>query len=243
MEVETILKKSGLVKNWKAEDILIWIEQYLSGRLVFASSMGAEDQVVFDIICRLDLNIDIFTLDTGRLFNETYDLIVETERRYGKKINIFFPERWSVEKMLREHDVNFFYGSVESRKHCCDVRKLEPLRRALLPYSSWICGLRKGQSVTREKISAVEWDNANQMLKVNPLHSWSEDDVWAYIKKHDVPYNKLHDKGFLSIGCACCTRAVKEGEGVRAGRWWWEAPEHKECGLHWTDGKLERLRF
>jgi len=144
--------------------------------------------------------------------------------------------------MVNEKGVNLFYDSIENRKECCRVRKMIPLARALAPHDAWVCGLRKDQSVTRENMSEAEWDANHEMIKINPLIEWSEKDVWDYIKENDVPYNKLHDKGFLSIGCSCCTRAVKAGEDVRAGRWWWESPEQKECGLHFVDGKMVRTK-
>jgi len=227
----------------KAElDVLGAVAEKYKGKVAFATSLGAEDQVITDLIARNGIDIPVFTLDTGRLFNESYDLIAETEKRYGIKIDIYFPESPDVESMVKENGVNLFYDSIENRKQCCRVRKLIPLARALAPNDAWICGLRKEQSVTREDMGVAEWDSNHNMVKINPLINWSEKEVWDYIKENDVPYNKLHDQGFLSIGCACCTRAVKEGEDVRAGRWWWEAPEHKECGLHFVDGKLVRTK-
>ena len=200
--------------------------------LVFATSLAAEDQVITDIIARNRWPIPFVTLDTGRLFPETYTLLAETEKRYGIKIQAFFPEREKVEEMVAEKGINLFYDSIENRKSCCHVRKLEPLKRALAPYRAWLCGLRREQSVTRAAIQTVENDTANGRVKVNPLAAWSEPEVWGYIAARQVPYNPLHDQGFPSIGCACCTRAVKRTEDVRSGRWWWEQPEHKECGLH-----------
>ena len=170
-------------------------------------------------------------MDTGRLFPETYDLIALSEKRYCKKIEIYFPDSSAVEKMVAENGINLFFDSVKSRKECCKVRKIEPLFRALSLYDVWICGLRQEQSVTRNELQIAELDNLNK-IKISPLYNWSEKTVWDYIKTNNVPYNTLHDKKFSSIGCACCTRALQDGEGVRDGRWWWEAPEHKECGLH-----------
>ncbi|OQA29985.1 MAG: Thioredoxin-dependent 5'-adenylylsulfate reductase [Verrucomicrobia bacterium ADurb.Bin345] len=200
--------------------------------LVFATSLAAEDQVITDIIARNAWPIPFVTLDTGRLFPETYALLAETEKRYGIRIRAFFPDSAQVEEMVAGKGVNLFYDSLENRKLCCRVRKLEPLKRALAPYRAWICGLRREQSVTRAAVRVVEDDGANGLTKVNPLAAWSEQEVWGYIAARHVPYNPLHDQGFPSIGCACCTRAVKRTEDVRAGRWWWEQPEHKECGLH-----------
>ena len=200
--------------------------------LVFATSLAAEDQVITDIIARNRWPIPLVTLDTGRLFPETYLLLAETEKRYGIKIRAFFPDRDDVEAMVAEKGINLFYDSIENRKRCCRVRKLAPLKRALASSRAWICGLRREQSVTRATVQVVEDDAANGIVKFNPLAEWGEPEVWGYIAARQVPYNPLHDNGFPSIGCACCTRAVKRTEDVRSGRWWWEQPEHKECGLH-----------
>ena len=226
------LLRGNALSGVNAEDVLQWASDSFKKRVVFATSLGAEDQVILDMISHLKLDIDIFTLDTGRLFDETYELIAESEKRYGLKIKLYSPETSEVEGMVLENGANLFKKSVDLRKLCCKVRKLNPLSRALRPYSTWICGLRKDQSPTRGGVTSMEWDRVNGKIKISPLSNWSEKDVWDYIKKNNVPYNKLHDKGFLSIGCACCTRAVKEDEDLRAGRWWWEKPEHKECGLH-----------
>lgn len=200
-----------------------------------ASSLGIEDQVLTAIICSIDPSTRIFTLDTGRLFPETYSLIERTNMTYGIKIELFFPDYREVEKMVAEKGVNLFYNSVEARRVCCRVRKLEPLKRAFKGLNIWVCGLRREQSVTRHTDQLVEWDEGNGMIKVNPLIDWTETQTWDYIRVNGIPYNKLHDQGFPSIGCQPCTRAVKPGEDIRAGRWWWESPEHKECGLHRHD--------
>jgi len=200
--------------------------------LVFATSLAAEDQVITEIIARNRWPIPLVTLDTGRLFPETYTLLAETEQRYGIRIQTFFPERAEVEAMVAEAGIDLFRGSIANRRRCCQVRKLAPLKRALAPYRAWLCGLRREQSVTRAAIDVVEADPANGLVKINPLASWTEQQVWGVIAARRIPYNPLHDQGFPSIGCACCTRAVKRTEDVRAGRWWWEEPEHKECGLH-----------
>lgn len=215
-----------------AETVLRRAWETFGEGLVFATSLAAEDQVITDMIARNKWPIPFVTLDTGRLFPETYALLAETERRYGIRVQVFFPDREKVEAMVAEKGINLFYESVENRKRCCHVRKIEPLRRALQPYLAWICGLRREQSVTRAAVETVENDAANGLIKINPLAGWSEQEVWGYIAARQVPYNPLHDQGFPSIGCACCTRAVKRTEDVRAGRWWWEEPEHKECGLH-----------
>ena len=174
----------------------------------------------------------IFTLDTGRLFPETYQLIDKTNLTYGIQLEVFFPDYREVQRMVREEGINLFYNSIESRHRCCQIRKLEPLSRAFQGLDAWICGLRREQSVTRQDMQVVEWDEMHGLIKVNPLISWTEQQVWDYIRQHHVPYNKLHDKGYPSIGCEPCTRAIQPGEDVRAGRWWWESPDHRECGLH-----------
>ena len=201
-------------------------------KIIFASSLGAEDQVLTEMIAAIDKNTQIFTLDTGRLFPETYSLIERTNNKYKTNIQIFFPDYHEVEKMVHEKGINLFYDSVENRKLCCSIRKTQPLQRALKNAEAWICGLRKDQSVTRQDIDVIEWDATNDLIKINPLINWTEKQVWDYIKTNHIPYNKLHDKGFPSIGCQPCTRAIEPGEDIRSGRWWWENPEHKECGLH-----------
>ena len=202
------------------------------GELAFANSFGAEDMVLTDLILSNGLPITIFSLDTGRLPAETYSLIGEVERRYGTKLEIYFPDAGAVETYVRSHGINAFYDTVELRKACCGVRKMEPLRRALTGRKAWITGLRAAQSVTRSGLPVRETDTANGLEKLNPLSDWSETEVWAYIRLAEVPYNALHDQFYPSIGCAPCTRAIAVGEDVRAGRWWWENPETKECGLH-----------
>lgn len=199
---------------------------------VFASSFGAEDMVVIDLIAKNSLPIRIFTLDTGRLPEETHALIDRARKRYGLPIDIYAPDTRRLQAFVRTNGVNAFYDSVELRKRCCAVRKGEPLSRALVAKGAWITGLRREQSITRAELAAEEFDAVHGIPKFNPLADWGTDDVWAYLRAHDVPYNALHDRGFPSIGCAPCTRAIEPGEDIRAGRWWWEAPEHKECGLH-----------
>ncbi len=203
-----------------------------AGELTFANSFGAEDMVLTDLILQAKLPIEIFSLDTGRLPAETYSLIGEVEKRYGVKLKIYFPDAGAVEQYVRTHGINGFYDSVELRKGCCGVRKMEPLRRALAGKKAWITGLRAAQSVTRTGMALREFDEGNGLEKLNPLLDWSETEVWAYIRLFDVPYNALHDQFYPSIGCAPCTRAIAVGEDVRAGRWWWEDPTTKECGLH-----------
>lgn len=215
-----------------AEDILSFFLEKYSHRIALASSLGPEDQVLTDMILKIDRSAKIFTIDTGRLFPETYSLIDKTNMKYNILMDVYFPRHEPVETFVRQNGINAFYESIEKRKQCCRVRKIEPLMRALSTLDGWICGLRQEQSVTRTGVQAVEWDDANGLIKINPLVRWSEQDVWDYIRKNHVPCNRLHDKGFPSIGCQPCTRAVAPGEDIRAGRWWWENPEHKECGLH-----------
>lgn len=229
---ETIQKLNAQFQNATASEILTYFLSTYKGKIALASSLGAEDQVLTDLILQIDKDTNIFTLDTGRLFPETYSLIDRTNIHYGIKITVYFPESSQVESMVKEKGINLFYESIENRKECCHIRKIEPLKRALNGLEIWICGLRREQSITRNDMQIVEWDASNNMLKLNPLINWSEQEVWDYLKKKHIPYNKLHDKNFPSIGCQPCTRAVEPGNDVRSGRWWWESPEHKECGLH-----------
>lgn len=219
-------------RDASAQEVVGYFLKAYQGRIALSSSLSVEDQTLTDIIVAQDKNARIFTLDTGRLFPETYQLIEKTNMMYGIKIEVFFPDYHEVQRMVREEGINLFYNSVESRHRCCQIRKLEPLKRAFQGLDVWICGLRREQSITRQDMQVVEWDEMHQLIKVNPLISWTEQQVWDYIKKHSVPYNKLHDRGYPSIGCEPCTRAVQPGEDVRSGRWWWESPDHRECGLH-----------
>jgi phosphoadenosine phosphosulfate reductase len=202
------------------------------GRIALSSSLGPEDQVLTDMLVGIDRRARIFTLDTGRLFPETYSLLDTTRLHYGIDIRVFFPRHDAVEEMTSTHGVNLFYDSIERRKRCCRTRKLEPLSRAFTELDAWICGLRREQSVTRTGVETVEWDEANGIIKINPLIDWAEAQVWDYIRAHSVPCNPLHARGYPSIGCQPCTRAVEPGADARSGRWWWESPEHRECGLH-----------
>ncbi len=199
---------------------------------VFASSFGAEDMVLFDIIARDFREIEIITLDTGRLSPETYDLIQQASSAYRCKVRVYSPQHEAVASFVRINGINGFYDSISQRKSCCEVRKLEPLKRALAGKRAWITGLRRDQSVTRQAIDEVAFDETLAVHKFSPLAQWTEEDVWNYIRSRNVPYNALHDRGYPSIGCAPCTRAVTPGEDVRAGRWWWESDAGKECGLH-----------
>lgn len=236
METEQIQKK---VEQWNetlsgmtAREVIAFFLKEFEGKIGLSTSLGAEDQVLTQMIAGLDRHAYLFTLDTGRLFQETYDLIDLTEKRYQVKIRVFFPDPVQVEEMVNSKGVNLFFESMENRKLCCHIRKIEPLKRALRPLGAWISGIRRNQAVTRKKVSLVEWDELHRIFKINPLVNWTEDELWEYIRENNIPYNALHDKGYPSIGCMPCTRAVEPGEDVRAGRWWWELPEFRECGLH-----------
>lgn len=208
--------------------------------VVFANSLGAEDMVLTDMIFGEDLPIAVFSLDTGRLPEETHALLAKVERHYGHRVSVFYPRHDLVAQFVGEHGINGFYDSIEARKACCFTRKVEPLQRALAGKGAWVTGLRAGQATTRAELKTVAWDEGNELVKLSPLADWSETDVWVYLRANNVPYNRLHDKDYPSIGCAPCTRAVQDGEDLRAGRWWWERPDSKECGLHLVDGKLVR---
>ena len=229
---ERIDKLNTALENADAHNSLDLVIKEFGDKIAFASSLGAEDQVITEIIASIDKRVKIFTLDTGRLFPETYETLERTTNRYGMPIEVFFPDAEHIEGMVRSRGINLFYETVENRKLCCFIRKIEPLTRAFIGMEAWICGLRREQSVTRQDMKMVEWDEQNKLIKINPLIDWTETQVWDYIKEKNIPYNKLHDQGFPSIGCQPCTRAVQPGEDLRAGRWWWESPENKECGLH-----------
>ena len=209
---------------------------------VFASSLAAEDMVLADLILRAKLPIRIFTLETGRLHKETLGMLDRVREVYGYAIEPYRPDPAAVDAYVQQNGLNAFYDSVEMRKECCRIRKVDPLNRALAGQRAWITGQRRAQSATRVELNVQEDDAAHGMAKFNPLADWSEEDVWHYIRSNAVPYNPLHDRGYPSIGCEPCTRAIQPGEDVRAGRWWWENPESKECGLHVVDGKLIRIK-
>ena len=237
---EQALELTDRLKGKSPEEVLKYFIDKCDQKVGFASSFGAEDQVLTDMICKINMNVNIFTLDTGRLFPETYNLIAKTSDHYGKKIKVYFPDHKKVEEMVEELGINHFYKSVENRERCCYLRKKEPLKRAFKGLEAWMCGLRRDQSITRFNNKLVEWDEQHGLFKINPLIDWTEGQVWDYIEKNNVPYNELHDKGFPSIGCQPCTRAIEPGENVRAGRWWWEQPEKRECGLHNRPNKISQ---
>jgi phosphoadenosine phosphosulfate reductase len=208
------------------------LSEKFEGEIVFSTSFGIEDQVITDFIFKNNLPIKVFTLDTGRNFQETYSTWNKTLLKYKKSIDVFYPNTEGVEKLVREKGPSSFYDSVENRKECCYIRKVEPLNRALKNQKIWITGIRAEQSTNRHDMSNVEWDGGHNLIKFHPLFDWSFDDVKHYVRDNGIPYNPLHDKGFVSIGCAPCTRAIQAGEDFRAGRWWWEDASKKECGLH-----------
>lgn len=232
MNAKKVLALQPEIEKMSATEILAWAVSTFGNKVALASSLGLEDQVLTDMLLKIDSSACIFTLDTGRLFQETYNLIDATRMKYNVNIEILFPEREAVQNMVTSYGPNLFYDSVEKRKLCCKVRKVDSLKRKLATLDAWITGLRREQSVTRTKIAKIEWDETYRIVKLNPLSDWSEEQVWKYIKENKVPYNKLHDQGYPSIGCAPCTRAIKPGEDIRAGRWWWEKAGDRECGLH-----------
>ena len=215
------------------QEVLKWSLDNLHPRIAMASSFGAEDVVVIDMIMKINPKARIFTLDTGRLHQETYDVMDEIRKKYSVNIEVMFPDQNEIEQMVRVNGMNLFYHSIGNRKLCCGIRKVHPLNRMLSTLDGWITGLRADQTEARLKSNRIEFDEQHKgIIKINPIIKWSWEQTWEYIKKNDIPYNKLHDHGFPSIGCEPCTRAIKSGETFRAGRWWWESDSQKECGLH-----------
>jgi len=231
--VEECQRLSDRFEDRAAQEILGWALEEFHPRIALASSFGAEDVVLIDMLARIRPDVRVITLDTGRLPQETYEVMEAIRARYGTRVDVFYPDATRVEAMVNEHGPNLFYRSAELRKLCCGIRKVEPLRRALDGLSAWISGLRREQAATRAHIGKVEFDGEHGgILKINPLADWTWAQVWEYVRVHDVPHNALHDQGYLSIRCAPCTRAVRPHEDPRAGRWWWEQGTDKECGLH-----------
>lgn len=227
----------GITTGLEPVEALRKLAELFPGEVIFSTSFGWEDQVISHMIFANNLPIKVFTLETGRLFRETYSVWAATLNRYQKPIHAYYPNQELLEKMVSKKGPNSFYESVENRKECCGIRKIEPLKRALKGNKVWITGIRAEQSVNRHDMHDLEWDEQNQLVKFHPIFSWILDEVKAYIKQYNIPYNSLHDKGFPSIGCMPCTRAVAEGEDFRAGRWWWEDQSKKECGLHEVTAK------
>lgn len=227
-----IAQLNSLARQSKPQEVLKEIGTRFQGNAVFTTSFGYEDQVISDMIIRDELPVRLVTLDTGRMFEETYKVWQRTLDKYNCEIIPFFPESSDVEELVKQKGTLSFYNSLEDRKMCCHIRKVKPLQRALKGAKCWITGLRASQSAVRSELDYFMWDEANQIIKYNPLLEWSLEEVIAYVKEHQVPYNALHDRGFVSIGCEPCTRAIQPGEDFRAGRWWWEQNSGKECGLH-----------
>jgi len=233
--VNTKLSLYERAENSITEDIITSLQQLaeeFKDKIIFSTSLGIEDQVITHIIRSHQIPIRVFTLDTGRLYEETYKTLQRTKEYYDMNIEVFFPDTQSVQQLVTRKGAFSFYDSVENRKECCFIRKVEPLKRAIADMECWITGIRAEQSDNRLEMTPLEWDEGNQIVKFHPLLKWTEAEVWQFARANNIPYNVLHDKGFRSIGCAPCTRAVKEGEDFRAGRWWWEDKSNKECGLH-----------
>lgn len=239
--MDKIAEVEKLVEGLDPKEVLATLAQNFSGQITFSTSFGWEDQVITDMIFSNDLAIEVFTLDTGRLFPETYSVWSRIRDRYKKEVQAYYPNHEKLEAMISQKGPNSFYESVDNRKECCGIRKVEPLNRALQGKKIWITGIRSEQSMNREQMHWIEWDEAHQLVKVHPLFLWTLDEVKSYIRENNVPYNALHDRGFPSIGCAPCTRAVQPGEDFRAGRWWWEDTSKKECGLHSTSLTSESI--
>lgn len=225
-------KVSQLITATDAVESLRQLAEAFPGEVVFSSSFSWEDQLITHLIFDNNININVFTLDTGRMFPETYSTWSSTLERYQKPITPFYPNAEAIQDFIAEKGPNSFYTSVDNRKTCCQIRKVEPLQRALKGKKVWITGIRAAHSPNRTDMTQVEWDGSNNITKFHPLLNWSTDEVTSFIRQHQIPYNPLHDKGFVSIGCAPCTRAIRPGEDFRAGRWWWEDASKKECGLH-----------
>ncbi|MGD1837359.1 MAG: phosphoadenylyl-sulfate reductase [Nitrososphaeraceae archaeon] len=229
-----IEKLSQEFESLTPQEILTWSLENFGAKIGLASSFGAEDVVLIDMMVKIDKNnANIFTLDTGRLNKETYILMDEIRKKYDIHFDVYFPDTNEVEEMVKSKGFNLMYESIENRKLCCGIRKVNPLNRALINMDGWITGLRRDQSVTRSNVKKIELDSShNNIIKLNPLAEWDNDMIWNYIKEHNVPYNRLHDNGYPSIGCEPCTRSINKGDDIRSGRWWWEDPSSKECGLH-----------
>lgn len=239
----TIQKMIDLTQGQSPETLLRVVLDEFGDKVALSSSLGAEDQVLTHMLCQVTDSPRIFTLDTGRLPQETYDVLDRTRVCYSIDIEVLFPDAQHVQDMVNASGVNLFYKSQAFRKQCCAVRKIAPLKKKLATLDAWVCGLRSQQSTTRSDLERIAWDETFGLIKISPLADWSTDQVWEYIVENRIPYNALHDQGYPSIGCAPCSRAVEPGQDIRAGRWWWEEPQHKECGLHLrADGTLGRKR-
>ncbi len=237
---EYVEKQQGKLNGKNAEEVIQAVTSEIPEGVVFSSSFGVEDQVLTDMIARNNFPVHIFTIDTGRLFNETIELQRRTADKYKLPIETFVPDTQLLQNLLNTKGQNSFYDSVENRVECCHIRKVEPLKRALAGKQIWITGIRKIHSPERESIPIIELDYENSIIKIHPLLHWTDDEIWKYVEKHKVPFNILHKKNYASIGCAPCTRPILEGEEPRAGRWWWEDCAHKECGLHVANKNAEK---
>tara|TARA_B110000483_G_scaffold62937_1_gene78466 strand:- start:2877 stop:3641 length:765 start_codon:yes stop_codon:yes gene_type:complete len=241
--MQDLKKYQESIKGFNTKDLIKWaLKEFGYDKLLLASSLGAEDQVLTKMMLQENSRSRIFTLDTGRQFQENYDVMQASQEKYSFAYELCFPDPTEVQNLVKVKGPNLFRKSIEDRKACCEVRKMTPLRKKLTTADCWITGLRSGQSITRGDMQAIEWDENFGLYKINPLILWSEEDVWDLIKSESIPYNKLHDQGFPSIGCAPCTRAIEPGQDIRSGRWWWEMPDQKECGLHFVDGKMLRTK-
>jgi len=233
LSFQEVSELNARFEDASAETLLAWALEQFGERLVIASSFGVEDVVLIDHAVRVSRSVRVFTLDTGRLHQATYETLEQVRRHFGVEVEVYFPDHDAVERLVGQKGPNSFYESIENRKECCRIRKVEPLRRALSTADAWATGMRREQSTARQRLAKVEIDMLNGgLVKLNPLAAWTRDEVWDWVRRHDLPYNRLHDEGFASIGCAPCTRAVNAGEPERAGRWWWERTNDKECGLH-----------
>ena len=227
-----LLDLKNRLDGFSCEEQMGKLTSIFPGKVIFTTSLGIEDQVITHKIFTNNLDIKVITLDTGRLFPQTYDVLSNTIIRYNKKIDVYFPEYVDVEKMVTEKGPYSFYQSVENRKECCRIRKVAPLGRALEGMEVWISGIRADQSDNRNQMDWIEYDEAKNLFKFYPVFNWTFDEVRSFVKENNIPYNSLHDKGFVSIGCEPCTKAVKPGDDFRSGRWWWENEGPRECGLH-----------
>ncbi len=233
MEKKDVKELQTIVEGYSSIEIIKWaIIRFGAKNITFASSMGIEDQILTQMLRQINKDVSIFTIDTGRLHQQTYTLMDQTMEKFDFKYEVLFPNQQDIEGLTSKQGLNSFYESIEKRKNCCYLRKVKPLKRKLSTVTAWICGLRREQSVTRDDLKNIEWDENFNLVKLNPLIDWTDEQVWDYINSNQTPINPLHNEGYISMGCVPCTRTIRAGEDARAGRWWWESPEHKECGLH-----------
>ncbi len=235
MQNNKLKQYQKLLSRKSARAILEWaLEEFGNERVALATAFGPESQIITDILVNIGKPFRVFTIDTGRLFQETYDVMQKSIEKYGLQYEVYAPDPVELAELIGKEGPNLFYNSVENRRKCCEVRKVRPLNKVLKTVDLWITGLRQEQSAHRKSVQLIEWDYLHNIYKLNPLARWTEKEIWDYIKQHDVPYNQLLRCGFKSVGCAPCTRAVGPGESARDGRWWWEKEGPKECGLHYV---------